>query len=391
MKVLVLHRYFWPQAYPYAQMLKYIAETLSTNHSVSVLTTDSGSANEDELRIEWSKKQDINIDTLSLSSEKKANILKKIINSLYFGVWLIYKLLVSKADVIMVATTPPIIIAMIVRWITSLKGTKYVYHCQDIHPEAMLLGGNIQKGLLYKALYNIDKKNINSAWKVITLSGDMKKTLDERGCKTSHVNIINNFIFESSDKPPATTDKKIDKIQFLFAGSLGRLQNLSLLMNSLILLKNRNDIQFTFMGDGIMYEEMLLCKKEHNLKNVEFLGQQSLDDAVKAIRRADIGIVSIGNNITRVAYPSKTMMYLGNGLPIMALVDKNTELYDFVNKKNIGLAFSPTSAQTIAASIEELVDTLRKSPIDRQYVTKTAHLFFGKTPILNKFSAVFYE
>ncbi len=389
LKVLILHRYFWPQPYPYAQMLKGIVEIISTKHTVSVLSSDSGDANEKKMRDEWSRQHNINLQALSLGSEKKSSIFKKALNSLYFGGWLIHKLFVSKADVVMVATTPPIIIAMIVRWVSFLKKTKYVYHCQDIHPEAMLLGNSIQEGILYKILYNIDKKNINSAWKVITLSDDMKKTLKDRNCKTSHVHIINNFIFEEGDKPLSTSVKPNDKIQFLFTGSLGRLQNLSLLMDSLVLLKHRSDIKFTFMGDGIMFDEMLLCKKDNSLSNVEFLGQQSLSEAVDAMERADIGIVSIANNITRVAYPSKTMMYLGSGLPILALVDNNTVLHEFITTNRIGKAIVPKSARVIAESIEEFVDELKRSPIDRLYVRDIAETNFGKNVILPKFRDIY--
>jgi len=370
-------------------MLKDITETLSTKHTVSILTTNSGNPDEKELRQAWAQEQNINLDALSLGSEKRASIVKKATNSLYFGFWLIFKLITTKTDVIMVATTPPVIIAMIVRWVSCLKKIKYIYHCQDIHPEAMLLGGNIHQGFIYKLLRNIDKKNINSAWKVITLSKDMKKTLEERGCKTSHVTIINNFIFESSDNTSSPRKDKNDKIQFLFAGSLGRLQNLTLLIDSLVLLKHRNDIQFTFMGDGIMYEEMLRCKENNKLDNVEFLGQRSLKEAVEAMKAADVGIVSIGNHITRVAYPSKTMMYLGNGLPVMALVDEQTELYEFINNKEVGIAVAPSSPETIAKSIEKFVSRLKQKPIDKHYVEKTANTFFGKKTILNKFLETF--
>ena len=160
-------------------------------------------------------------------------------------------------------------------------------------------------------------------------------------------------------------------------------------MDSLVLLKHRNDIQFTFMGDGIMYKEMLRCKENNKLDNVEFLGQRSLKEAVEAMKAADVGIVSIGNHITRVAYPSKTMMYLGNGLPVMALVDEQTELYEFINNKEIGIAVAPSSPETIAKSIEKFVSRLKQKPINKHYVEDTANTFFGKETILNKFLEIF--
>ena len=388
MKILVLHRYFWPQAYPYAQMLKDIVEKLASKHTVSVLTTDSGGSDEKELRKEWSISENINIQALSLKSEKRAGLAKKAFNSVYFSFWIFYQLLTAKVDVVMVATTPPVIIAMIVRWVSYLRGFKYIYHCQDIHPEGMFLGGNIQKGLKYSTLLSIDKKNINAAWKVITLSKDMKQTLFERGCKTSHINIINNFIFKNDDLSfisPSIKDTKNNKLHFLFAGSLGRLQNLDVLMQSLVLLKHRDDIRFTFMGDGVMFKKMTLCKEKNQLDSVEFLGQRSLQEAVTAMQMADIGVVSIGSNISSVAYPSKTMMYLGNGLPILALVDENTEIFEFINNNKIGKAIAPTSAENIARVLEVFTDELKNSPIDKPHVKNIAEATFSKDVILPQF------
>jgi len=389
MKVIILHRYFWPQAYPYAQMLKDIAEKISSQHDVSVLTTDSGDISEKNLRKVWAVSNNIDVQALSLGAEKRAGIVRKIFNSLYFGAWIFYKLFFTKTDVVMVATTPPIVIAMIVRWVSYFRKFKYIYHCQDIHPEAMLLGGNIQESIKYNVLLNIDKKNVNKAWKVITLSEDMKRTLLQRGCKISHVEIINNFIFDSGDDPIVDNVNRT-KMKFLFAGSLGRLQNLQVLMESLVLLKHREDMQFIFMGDGIMYKEMVQCKKDHKLDNVKFLGQRSLQEAVTAMHNADIGIVSIGSNISSVAYPSKTMMYLGNGLPVLALVDKDTQIYTFIKKEGIGEAIAPLSAKEIANAIEKFVEKLKKSPIDKMYVKNIAEATFGKDVILPKFMDLYY-
>ena len=394
MKILILHRYFWPQAYPYAQMLKHIAEALAEKNEVSILSTDTGSLDEKSNRYDWVTSKNITIQTLTLGPEKQANLLKKAFNSFLFGCWVLYKLFMTKTDVVMVATTPPVIIAMIVRWVSYLRGFKYVYHCQDIHPEGMLLSDSIQRGFIFNILLNIDKKNINSAWRVITLSQDMKHTLKMRGCKSSHISIINNFIFKSVDSSRLSFSKdhlpdKRSKLQFLFSGSLGRSQNLEVLMKSLLLLKHRDDLFFKFMGDGVMFNEMNSLKKKHHLDNVEFLGQCDLEVAVSAMLEADIGIVSIGNKITSVAYPSKTMMYLGSGLPVLAIVDEDTELFNFVNSNHIGKAVPPTSAENIAKALEIFADESMTNAIDRIYVKKVADYHFGKRKIIQHFLDIF--
>jgi len=178
----------------------------------------------------------------------------------------------------------------VVRWTSYLKKFKYVYHCQDIHPEAMVFSNTINKSWYQKILLKIDIDNINSAWKVITLSRDMKNTLEKRGCKTSHIHLINNFIFEKKGERGHQPLRNNQKVRFLFAGSIGRLQNLDTLMEGIVLLNHRDDIEFTFVGEGVMLDRLRKITIENNLKSISFLGQKSLKDTINIMHRSDIGI-----------------------------------------------------------------------------------------------------
>jgi hypothetical protein len=99
---------------------------------------------------------------------------------------------------------------------------------------------------------------------------------------------------------------------------------------------------------------------------------------------ADVGVVSIGTDIGKVAYPSKTMMYLGNGLPILALVNEGSEIYSFINSKKLGCAVSPGSADDVAKSIGTMADIIKNSPFDRSSIKGVARAYFGKDIILKK-------
>ncbi|MCW8933013.1 MAG: glycosyltransferase family 4 protein [Gammaproteobacteria bacterium] len=388
MRVTILHRYFWPQEYPYAQMLKDITESVNNlGYDVRIMTTTDGSANEKSLREKWQKQNNIKINVLKLGAEKGHGIFHKLLNSLYYGAWVFTSLCFRRNDIVMVATTPPIITAALVRWASYIRRFKYIYHCQDIHPEAMLLNSNIRQNLLYNILLKIDSKNINQAWKVITLSEDMKNTFKKRSCRTEHVKIINNFPFKKVDvKLKNAADFKI---RFLFAGSLGRFQNLEMLMRALIHFGDRDDVEFVFLGEGVLRKHMERIKNKYQLVNVQILGQKSVQEAVTAMGKADFGIVSISPRICEVAYPSKAIMYIGNGLPIFALVDDGSELSRFVIENKIGFAVSPSSEQKIVDGIEKIIENHKLSPISRQYTEEIASIHFGKNTTLEKIAQVF--
>ena len=370
-------------------MLKDITEAVKNmDHDVRVLTTAVGSTEEEQLRKNWTSETNIDIHTLKLGSEKQHGIIRKSFNAVYYGVWVFFSLIFHRSDVVMVATTPPIVIAALVRWASYFRKFKYVYHCQDIHPEAMLLNSNIQKGFLYNLLLKIDSRNIDHAWRVITLSEDMKNTFRKRGCRTEHIYIINNFAFEKAE-PREDNDNSKNHVRFLFAGSLGRFQNLDMLMQALVNFRKRSDVEFVFMGDGILRDRMEEIKNNNQLNNVQILGQKSVQEAVLAMQNADMGIVSIASGICDVAYPSKAIMYLGSGLPILALVDEDSELWDFIIDNEIGVTISLSSESAIVSGIMKAIEKCKTTPFSRKHIESVATNYFGKRTTLEKFSKVF--
>lgn len=369
-------------------MLKDIAETLvNAGHDVDIVTSSTGDEEHRLKREDWSKSFNINIQTVQLGTEKHISLFRKGFNAIYFGLWIFKQLLSLKPDVVMVATTPPVVTATIVRWASKIRKFKYVYHCQDIHPEAMLLNQSINDSFIYKALFKLDKKNIDNAWKVITLSNDMKNSLSARSCRTDHVHLINNFIFQTSSGKQKHRDSS--KIRFLFSGSLGRFQNLQLLLESLRLLAGRDDIDFVFMGDGIMRKKIEEYINEHCLDYIRIVGQKPVSEAIEAMTNSDFGIVSLSPGICNVAYPSKSIMYLGNGLPVLALVEKKSDLAKFIESNRIGYVVEPTNADEISSQLQNIINNFKDHPISREHVLKVADDNFDKELILNKFKRVF--
>jgi colanic acid biosynthesis glycosyl transferase WcaI len=389
LRVTILHRYFWPLEYPYAQMLKDIAETLtSEGHKVVILTTSDGTPGEKALRESWAVEHDIAIRGLRLGTEKKYGLMRKAVSAFYFSVWGFCTLIFHKQEIVMVATTPPVIGAVMVRWASIVRGFNYIYHCQDIHPEGLLLTNHLKEGWLYRLLLKLDINNIEEAWRVITLSEDMKNTFRDRGCRVDHVHVINNFPFRDAGcKTSLAGNDGI--VRFLFAGNLGRFQNLEVLINALVTFRENKKVKFIFMGSGIMYEQMMSVIQKNNLNNVELVGQRSLDSAIIAMQEADFGIVSCAPEVYRVAYPSKAIMYFCNGLPVLALIDEVSELSALIRSNQIGVTANPTSQDEIERGIQYAIDICHDNPISKSHVSAVSKLHFGKEAVLNKFANVF--
>ncbi|WGF92204.1 glycosyltransferase family 4 protein [Aequorivita marisscotiae] len=390
-KILIVHRYYYPDTPAYAVMLKKIAEHLSTEHSVEVLSSMPsyyGASTVGVKRKESLNK--INISRIQLLPEKNRNFVIRIINTLLFAINVFFKILFRpKYDLITVATTPPIIIATVIRILSSIKGSKYLYHCQDIYPEIAYYNKNLNSKIFFNVLRFIDKKNNKKASKIVVLSEDMKNTLvKERGIDHSKITIINNFIRTETTNEQYFNynDYGIKDTDFIvvFCGNLGKLQNLNSIIKLAIKCENYHQIKFVFIGDGV--ESKNLINQAGNLlnKSIFFLGYLKSEIASKALEQSNIGVVSISEPTYKTAYPSKTMTYLNAGLPILAILNKSSELAKFIIDKKIGFVAAPDDLNEMKRATIEYYEKNENS--NQGYIKEIAQQEFGEEVILNKWS-----
>lgn len=393
-KVLLIHRYYYPDTPAYAVMLKRIAETLTDGQDVEVLTSYPsyyGSSIKNVKRQETVN--GVDVYRIKLLPEKNRNFFLRLINTFLFAFLVFFKLLLrSKYDLIMVATTPPIIMASVVRVISAIKGNKFIYHCQDIYPEIAFYNNDLKSRRLFKILQSVDKKNNQKASKIVVLSQDMKDTLmSEREVSSGKIVIINNFIRTNVKHSSPFNYMKfgLKESDFIiaFCGNLGKLQNLDIVIDVARKCGDYPQIKFVFIGEGV--EKNNLIKQAGDLlnKSIFFLGYLTSDIATNALKHADLGVISVSAPTYKTAYPSKTMTYLNVGLPVLAIIHKTSELAQFIVKSKAGVVASPSNSDEIKNSIIEFYKQ-RKS-YKREEIQQIAQNHFGEKQILLKWDKLF--
>ena len=149
MRILIVHRYYWPDAGAYSAMLHIMAKRfVEEGHQVTVFSTQPGYNNVTDERLPSRTVTDgIEIHRIGLFKEDKKKFLNRAINVGLFVMKLVWHFVTrfGKYDLVTVASFPPTVTAMIVRWMTWLTGGRYLYHCQDIYPEIAEASGADQK------------------------------------------------------------------------------------------------------------------------------------------------------------------------------------------------------------------------------------------------------
>lgn len=326
-KVILINRAFWPDSDIPGLALLNLSEELSIRYTTYVLTQSK--RNLIHVLNENQRCKNVILKQITSLTDSSSSILWRVIESIQFSLWVFIKLIEIRPHLIYVATDPPIVVPFLVAIYKKFSKAKYIYHLQDIHPEATSLVVHLNKYFL-TLLKAIDNFTIRNSSKIVTLSEDMANYLrDSRQIK--HVpNLILN--------PSITFIRDAVKISnsVVYCGNLGRMQEVPLLLDSIDdYLKSRGNLTFTFIGAGIYKQDIIDLTKKWPSK-IFYKGYLPLESATKLMQEHQYGLLSINTNVLRFAFPSKASAYVRTGCSIIAICNSESSLGKWVVDNNYG-------------------------------------------------------
>ncbi|KAB7609845.1 glycosyltransferase family 4 protein [Amylibacter sp. SFDW26] len=390
MKILLTHRYYWPDTAPYALMLRIIAQHFSSKgHDVNVFASKVSYRDMQNADDTSEADKKIKVHRTWVFNESTRNPLIRILNVIIYCVTLCLHILRTKPDVVTASTFPPVIAAWFASWASRIVGAKFIYHMMDIHPEVSeYSGGLLGRRLPAKILRAMDNQTLKRSFAIVVLSNDMGTTLKARSIGELPIHVISNFMLDSTMDvaPPAELVKQSGKIRVIFAGNLGRYQNLDLLVEGVAkCFPDYPNLELLLLGDGILLPS-LKRKWEHH-SQVKFGPFLPFAQARSLIRDADIGVISLSSNIYKVASPSKTQTYLGLSLPVMLMVEAKSELAKTVENNNLGSVVANIDPEGVSLALKKHIDC----PFDRNNISEWYEDNVSSAVALSKFSKLLQE
>lgn len=359
--MLLTHRYFWPDTAPYAVMLRAIGDALAeAGHEVHVLS--SMPSYRSEMRAIATPPREtlgaLHVRRIRVFGDEKRNAMRRLANVVLYCWALFVTILRLRPDVVTASTFPPVVAAWSASLAARIAGAKFIYHMQDIHPEVSIYsGGRLGSGLPMKLLRWLDNQTLRRADAIVTLSEDMAETLRARGLGPLPITLINNPALEPDGDPiapPPDLVKPTGTTRVIFAGNLGRFQNLPLLAEGVAqCFPAHPELELMFLGDGVALPELKARWGTH--PQVRFVPFLPFAQARGIIEGSDIGLVSLSANIYRVAYPSKVSTYLDLGLRILALVEPESQMAQELERRGTGAVPRAATAKAISTALETLL------------------------------------
>jgi len=390
LRILAVHRYYWPDTPPYASMLRRIVKRWHEDgHYVEVLSSQPSYKADitNEQRPQVDCLDGVQVERLSLPNEGGRPFVR-VLNALRLATGMIWRALWRRYDVIMISTAPPVLGGLAGALAARLTRARFIYHCMDVHPEVGRASGEFAHPFIFSLLKKLDNWSCRTADPVIVLSGDMKSTLRERtGGEYFLIKVLNNFSLPSGETGSVALphDFSTSKLTLFFAGNIGRFQGLEAIVSAMGLLRKRDDIEFVLMGEGAAKAGLQQMAEELGA-DVHFVGHQSVGLAKAAMQQADLGLVSLRPEIYRYAYPSKTMTYLEQGCPVLVSVELNSELAKDVENDDYGFTVSIGDREALADLLAELAEDRSWQAQKKINAKKKADKSYSESVVLDKWS-----
>lgn len=265
------------------------------------------------------------------------------------------------------------------------------YNEQDIFPENALFAGILNaNSLIYKVAHALQKYAYKNANALSTISDDMKKTIVNRySISKDKVEVMYNWGHEELRANPLLQNiflkkfpKKDGEFRVVYAGNLGKMQNVELILQTAARMKDCRDISFYIVGSGVNEKSLKKYAREHELNNLKFVGMQPPEDVADLYQAADVNVIPLQVGLVYAALPSKTADCLIAHKPIITCVDEDSAFADIIKE----FGFINTSPENPDALREAIIKAAGKEREPGDF--NLLHTLFDKNKNVAKYCDV---
>ncbi len=278
-------------------------------------------------------------------------------------------------DVVFSGSTPPtqgVLCGKVARRLSKKYGHKvpFIYNLQDVFPDSLIAAGMTSKGsLIWKVGRRIEDKTYRYADRIIVISEDIKRNIQEKGVPTEKIDIIPNWIDTDKVHPVSRSDNKlfdeleIDRDSFIivYAGNLGTQQGIDVFIEA---AKQVDNAEFLIFGEGSSKEEYAeKCKGRNNIHLLPLMPSSRVSEVYSM---GDMSLVACKPGLGKGAVPSKTFSIMATATPVLLSFDKGTELWNLIENNACGICSE-------AGDVEQLVKAIRYAQHNKDEIERMSN------------------
>jgi len=360
MRILFIKQLFDPE--PTAKSLDFAIELKKRGHEIQVLTGfpsyPLGRIYDGYKQRLWLKEEMNGIEIIRVPiypNHTKSGFKRSIYYMSYaLSASLIGLFLIKKPDVAFVyqGAIPVAVPAILLKW---FKKVPFVYDINDLWPETVEDSGMVKNKRILSLINSWANFNYRKARSITVLSPGFKERLIGKGVPEDKITFVNNWnrdiisghTFENYIIFPK------DKLNILYAGTLGPMQSLVTVLLAAEKLQSSKKFNFVFIGTGNDENNLKKITKHKNLDNVTFLPRVSKEKISNYINAADVLLIHLKKtSLFEITIPSKIFSYMLHAKPVlMGLLGDSAEI---ITKSKCGILFDPENVASLVDAINRI-------------------------------------
>jgi glycosyltransferase involved in cell wall biosynthesis len=360
MDILVVSQYYSPEPF---RIHEICAELVRQGHKVTALT---GLPNYPEGKIypgyRWFRKRRETMDGVDVrrcwQTGRGKGKLRLALNYASFALSGAFRALLfrRKFDAAFVYEVSPITMAVPALAYKALRKTPVRLYCMDLWPESLKTAGVGEDGKIYSAMRKFSHWVYRKCDTVIVASKPFLGHFEDKvGIPKEKLAYMpqhaEGLFLDVPEDPPAESP-----VRFLFAGNIGRLQNIDCILEAVPLIKSARPFVVDFVGAGSYMEEARqLAAKLGVGEKVVFHGRHPLESMPGFYEQAHAFLLTLRDDpVIGATLPGKLQSYMAASRPVIGAIGGAAA--DMVKESGCGRCAPPGDAGALAETMEDFLE-----------------------------------
>ena len=261
---------------------------------------------------------------------------------------------------LVIVISPPLALG-VAAWLACLiKRSRYVFHVQDLQPDAGAALGLLKRGFFMRMLLWLESFAYRKAALVSGISPGMVATFQQKGVPPEKCLYFPNSIKLSAvsgvERNSFRKRHGLCEGEFLavYSGNFGAKQGLDILLEAASRLRG-HPVRIILCGEGHQRERIVQRIKQWGLENVILLPLLPEPEYQSLLADANLCLITQQLGTGRCFFPSKLLPALARGRPILAAAEADSELARAVIEGGFGTVTPPNDPDKLAAVLLQLL------------------------------------
>ncbi len=287
---------------------------------------------------------------------------KRILHEASFLASSFVRALASRRPELIFTVSPPLGLALTATALSRLWRVPFIFDVEDLQPDAAVELGMMKGQAMIRALYRLERLAYERAALVSTITEGMRQRIIEKGIDPAKVVLFppraDSSLYMLRERSDGSAFRQRyglqGKLIVSHSGNMGVKQGLEVILEAAARSRERQDVQYLFVGDGAMRSQLEEQTRTLRLNNVRFLPLLEADQFHQMLAATDIALITQQRIVSNIVFPSKVVTLLCAGCPVVASVNPESEVARAVARSGAGMVVEPENAEALWNAIDRL-------------------------------------